>query len=768
MSVRPFHHQRPLAAVAAMYGAGVWAGVSFSWRPAAYGAGLLLCGIATALLPLLHRRRILGWMGVFLFLGMLLGGRAAHPILPEAGEYAVRAVAAMDAEQRADGTAAIYLEQAVLRHEQREIRLPRLYWTFTPAAEEPILPREGDGVAFTGRLYHPWGQENPYGFDFRLFLLERGALAGLSGAKALTVTGHPGRGPASWCYQARKGLAARLDALFGPDSALPKALLLGLRQELPRETTREFADAGVAHLLAVSGLHVALLAGAWMLILRQLMPPTGRLPVLALLLLAYCALLDFSAPVVRASLLLIFYEGRRILRRSPDRLTALAAAFLLILLVRPLALFSASFQLSFGAMLGIALFMPWLDGMASRRGGKWLQAAGVSWSAGLGAALPTIQIFHRVSLLGLAVNPAACLIFSILVPAYALALMLGCVWLPAGQALAAPLGAVGRWVMGAVSFLGKLPFASVAVPFLPWYCVGALILAGVMASRFAVGSCRKKLALSLLALSCAFGAWQLSLCRDVQYIQFSVGQADAALILDGDQTVVIDAGAYGGDLAGYLLSTGRRADHLMLSHLHRDHCLGVRELLNQRVKVGRVYLPQGAEDEQVDPECLALLAEMDQAGIPITHLSAGDTLALDRVSLEVTWPRADSVRPGQDANRYSMVLLCDLDGVKLLTTGDLTGDYEGYAARTADVLKVAHHGSGSATWEAFLQSVSPSLALISASGSETAALPHPSALARLRGAGIPFYSTGQRGALTLTIHQGQAILTPYLPSKEQP
>lgn len=768
MSVRPFHHQRPLAAAAAAYGLGVWAGVRFAWRPLWALAGLLLCLGAAWALPWIGRKRTAGLMGAFLFVGMLMAGAAAHPVLPTEGKYRIEGVLSADAVQRDNGTAAAYLEKVTLLDETgASIDIGKAYWTYYLDAKAPFLPREGERVAFEGNVYHPRGQMNPYGFDARLFYLQKGVRIGISGAREPAVTGHPGRGFLSWTYQARAFLDGRVRAIFGEDAALPEALLLGERDQIPEETKRSFSRAGIAHLLAVSGLHVALLASAVMLPLERLLDRKKQLAFLAVFLLCYCALLDFSAPVLRASLLLMFDRARRLLRRAPDRLTALAAAFLLILLFRPLDLFSASFQLSFCAVLGIAVVMPPLERkMAGKPLRSLFEALGVTCAATLGAAIPTIQVFHRISLLGVLVNPAAVLLFSALLPLYALTLLAGCVSLPLGQAIAGIANFLSRFVSAAARWLGHLPFASIRIPFLPWYCVLALVIGAALATRYTLWPRKRKAAAALALLSAAFALWPLTRCRDVRYLQLAMGQADSALVLDGGRTAVIDAGEYGGDLADYLLAAGRQADFLILTHLHRDHCLGVRQLLEEEIPIGAVYLPIGAQEQAVDGECLELLRELRAVGVPIQELGAGDGLRLDRVSMTVTWPEKGKVRAGQDANRYSLCALWDLDGVKLLSTGDVTGDYEMYAARDADLLKAAHHGSKSSTGADFLRAVSPDGVIFTGSGNRTAVLPHPDTLRRVEEWGAPSWNTGLSGAVTVTVHDGKAGISPYLSSKE--
>ena len=97
----------------------------------------------------------------------------------------------------------------------------------------------------------------------------------------------------------------------------------------------------------------------------------------------------------------------------------------------------------------------------------------VTLSATIGVVLPTIQIFHRFSLIGPLLTPPACAFFALLLPAYLLVTAIGCVWLPGGLWLARFLNPVTRGLIAVITWLGKLPFASVRVPFLPWYCVAA-------------------------------------------------------------------------------------------------------------------------------------------------------------------------------------------------------------------------------------------------------------------------------------------------------
>ena len=181
-------------------------------------------------------------MACFLFFGALLGGWKSHPALPPEGKYRVTGVLSCDAVLRENGKAAAYLEQAIVQTDTEQTKVGKLYWTYIPDTEQPFLPREGDRVAFDATLYHPQGQENPYGFDFRMYLLQKGVPAGVSGAREAERISHPGRGLSSVLYHLKQALTERVRLIFGEDSALPEALLLGQRDQLPEETARHEAE----------------------------------------------------------------------------------------------------------------------------------------------------------------------------------------------------------------------------------------------------------------------------------------------------------------------------------------------------------------------------------------------------------------------------------------------------------------------------------------------------------------------------------------------
>ena len=195
---------------------------------------------------------------------------------------------------------------------------------------------------------------------------------------------------------------------------------------------------------------------------------------------------------------------------------------------------------------------------------------------------------------------------------------------------------------------------------------------------------------------------------------------------------------------------------MILTHLHTDHAGGLQSLLDDQIPIPVLYLPAGAEEQQIHPDMLSLLSSLRASGTEIRTLGRGDTLSFPSGSLTVLWPQRDKVRPGQDANDYSLVSLLRLRDSTLLHAGDLSGAYEMYTAVPADLLKVAHHGSASSTSADFLRAVSPKAALLSCRQ-----------LSRLRSfrersGEVPVYATAACGAITVRFREGGFDLLPFL------
>ena len=746
------------------------------------GAWLWLTVAVGGLMIWLSRRcrpaRFAGIAVVCFALGCLHAHGALDVPMPPEGTYEICGHVCGGSEMRSDDRIAFVLDGVSLNG------VPvsgKAYCTLHYDEEPPEL-FDGALVSFTGRVYHPGGKTGAPHRDFRLWMRQKGYAFGVAAYQGMDISNTPREAPVcDLAYRIQLRLNAAYERVMGENGRIAMALLFGRRDALSDDEYQAFQKLGIAHIMSVSGLHVGLVGSMLLSVLNRLkIQKRFRLLCLCLFLAGYCFLTGFSASAIRAAVMLVCFYAARLCGRRSDRLTILAAAMLIVLLIDPLSALSAGFVLSFSAMLGIILctqplmrlfdrlWPPVHASSARRKLAKWQHSVksllAVTVSAQLGVLLPTMRYFHQLPLYGMLINLLIVpLVSGVLVPVYVVTLIVSAVpWLgPLAGTVASALTDVLLWL---VQLLSRLPHAAIRTPApSALVCIG-LGLAGVILSRRCPGRFRTRLIASALTAAVALGAGYAQRPAELRYIQLAVGQEDSALLLDGRQTVLIDAGTDGMEAIDYLLDENRDIDTLILTHLHMDHIGGVPALLESGIRIRQICLPPNAALQQLDEEVLAIHQQLLESGIPITELAAGDTIMLERSAVRVLWPVRGRVRAGHDANDYSLALAIDLNGYTLLNAGDLSGSYEKYAAVPADVLKAAHHGSDDSTKEDFLQFVDPQYVLLSVSGSSRT-LPGSELISRLEANSIPYFRTDECGDITITVQNGVLTITPYMERK---
>ncbi len=717
----------------------------------------LLCALAAALALLLcpaGARRAAALLTAAAA-GMVCGQLAYHPALPEEGTCRVTGVVADEWTVREDnGQASTLLRSVRVEGGQRTYGA---IWSFYMAQDaQTELPAPGSAVTLTASLYHPEGAVNPGGYNQRETLLAKGVTIGLYGCADLEVSATP-RSLTAWCASVRHAWTLRLREVMDEETAAyAAAILLGVRNGLDEDDCAAFRRLGIAHVLAVSGYHVGVLCAALTFLLRRLRVPRWwqLLPVGALLAL-YCMLTGMHAPVVRASLLSVLTLAGARLGRKTDGLHLLSACAIVILLFAPAQLTSASFQLSFAAMLGLILITPLLSRVLSR----WMrprllrEALSAAVGAQVGALLPQLYWFQELSLMSVLSNLLLTGLFSMLLTVDWI--VLACMHVPFVSTLAGRAAScLTSLLLGAVRLLDHAPWAVI------WTRqANPLTAAGWLVLLVSLSIVWKRIGRrQLFAATCALAVLVMSVLpwhgHRVRYTQLSVGRADAAVIEDQGTTAVVDTGS-GSALAVYLKQRRLPVDALFLTHLHKDHAGGLEALLSYGIPVRVCYLPVGAEEADVSDDMRALLRELVLSGAVLRSIARGDRVALPSGEILALFPEEGRCRPGGDANSRSLALHVRLMDTTLLLMGDLAGAYEHYAAVPADVLKAAHHGASDSCGEAFLDSVAPSLLLVSC-GNRSLSQGFCE-----RTAHIPTLSTARSGCITITMEAGGYHAVPF-------
>jgi competence protein ComEC len=557
----------------------------------------------------------------------------------------------------------------------------------------------------------------------------------------------------SWRYTVRERVAGRVAALYGERAPVVDALVLGRREGIDPELRRAFSDAGIAHLLAISGLHVGILA-AWVELLASLLAGARRgrwMGVAAVW--GYVSLLGFPAPATRAA---AFFTVRAIAlerQRRPPGAAVLALAVLVVLAVDPKAAIDTGAWLSFAAAWGTGY------GASLARGTAFPGARALAVSAGatLATAPITAYAFGSVAPVGVLTNLVAVPLAAVAVPGVFLSLLLGGVVAGgAGLALAAIEGSAA---LAASLPLGRVRGTPGAEFALPWVGVLGAVL-WVLRARP-----RRLWAHKRAAAAAALAVWSLNAAESLGELAgrgrlsihfLDVGQGDAiAIKTPKGRWLLIDAGPrtpYGDAgrevVLPFLRRQGARELEVMIvSHGDADHLGGVPALV--RALEPKLVLEPG--QPLASRLYLEHLAWVDRVGSSWRAARAGDSIRLDGVVLAVLHPDTAWIRRNFAPNENSVVLRLSFGEFDALFPGDIGELAEdallGSLAAT-EVLKVGHHGSRYSTSAEWLRSLRPLVAVISV-GRNRYGHPSPETLGRLLGSGAEVLRTDRGGTVTI-------------------
>ena len=613
------------------------------------------------------------------------------------------------------------------------------------------------------------GAGNPGGGDPARALARRGVGASARALDPLlTQIVEPSPpNPWSWLDNRRLLAIARMRRL-GRGGALLAALSLGDQGGLAEADRRAWAALGIAHLLSVSGLHLALAAAAAYALAARALARSPRLCArldsrrlaLALALAAaalYAALAGLATPALRSLAMLACLAAAVTLRRPSAPAHALASGALAVLAFDPAALFAPGAQLSFAATAALVLGR---SCAVERAGGRVRRALATTLSTTARATLATAPIaaihFGAAPPLAGAANLLAVPLTAVLGMPLAFA--------TAGCALAGPLATTGGILAGAAwiaeqGLAAALALAKASPQVAPHPPHAAALAACALLGWLGLRTSRLSLRVGcVLAVQTALAFLPAPPLRPVapRFVFIDVGHGDAALVQAPEFALLVDAGAASPDgwdagariVVPALAALGvRQLDALAISHADLDHRGGALAVL-RAFPCRELWLPHGALR---DPAFSALVGEARQHDVEVRERGAGDA-PLIRAGLRISslWPPR---RPaGLSDNDRSLVLRVELAGLRVLLLGDLEARGEAALLASgadvgADVLKLAHHGSHSSSTTALLAAVRPRLAIASAPLRGRFHWPHREVLERLAERAIPLAWTGRDGAL---------------------
>ena len=572
-----------------------------------------------------------------------------------------------------------------------------------------------------------------------------------------------GSAPRATLAAVRAGIGRSIDHAFRADAPLARALLIADTRTLDPALRERFADAGLVHLLSISGLHVAIIAAAVHLLLRAARcSPTAATLWTVTITALYVAVIGAPAPAVRSGIMLAVSAAARLLQRptSPWAALALGAA---APLWEPGVVLDIGYQLSVTGMAGLIA-----SGALARR---WIHPRVDGWRAQVGAALLASVVattvaaplvtwyFGRLSLIAPLTNLAAAPVITLVQPTPFLAML--CAPLPLAARFMADAAHPLLVTLDAIASAGSaVPFGAVTIaPTLAGATLAGVASVGVIVACVSYFPARP-LIVAVMALAAA--AW-LPLApprtRAMELHMIDVGQGDAVAVrTPRGAWLLFDAGRAwrGGDsgrgtVIPYLRRRGGELHAFVLSHPHTDHVGGAGSVL--RALHPHIYW-DGAYLGGSDAYRASLLMAREQ-NIAWRRARPGDTLSLDGVRVRFLAPDSAWVATLNDANDASVVAMVEFGAVRFLLVGDAERSQERWLLSRdslglrADVLKVGHHGSSTSSTDAFLAAVRPRVALVSVGAGNRYGHPSAVALGALAAAGATVLRTDRLGSIVV-------------------
>lgn len=612
-----------------------------------------------------------------------------------------------------------------------------------------------------------WGEFNSYAF-----YTNRGVICKVENAKII------GRSREFNVLQnklwiLRQRLEATIDELYEEDDAgLLKAMLLGVKSEIPKEVKESFQKSGISHLLAISGLHVSFLC---MFVYKALTAMRLKRCVCIvtseILLWLYIVMVGMPASAMRAGIMFSFFTISSVCKRSYDMLSAMAVSAVVLLAHNPWQLFDSAFQLSFLAIIAIGGFEKgminnsrYLKKLLKMHDSNTLKGkiynntiikTGYNLIASFSVFIVTLPVllycYFEVALYSVLLN-------LLIIPLMPFLLISGIASITLTEIVDA-IGAVFAYASHFIlelfkiscSYLERTGFGrrNIGRPSILGIVVFYLLIIVIVMYRYKFAALIKMVCL----IGCLFA---VSFHNNEGIYMLDVGQGECIVVIDKDEKAyMFDGGSSSRKniaenvIIPFLKSMGvNEIAAIFLSHPDEDHINGIDALLTKAnhecMQIDGLYMysesVKRGEYEQLIPIAL-------DSGVEINAMKYADRLCSNDVEVECIYPL--KYQEGE-SNNNSLVLKIYFEDIVMLETGDL--EMKGEASLvgsdvSADIFKIGHHGSSTSTSEEFLTKVKPKIALISAGRNNSYGHPHKETIELLNSYDLPYYCTKTFGAI---------------------
>ena len=655
--------------------------------------------------------------------------------------------------QAAEYSLSVYLKQVCLTvgSEQIPIENIKVYLN----KEEQI--RIGMFLRVCGKLEEIPGSRNPGEFDSKQYYACQKIYYQMKDGKVCDKsTGYSYFG--QFLQEIRQKAGTILDEAAGSYAGIFQAMILGERENLDAETKMQYQMAGIMHILAISGLHISFVGMGFFRLLKKAGAGNGVAGAAsAFLIYAYGIMTGGSVSAMRAVGMFLVLVGAGIAGRSYDLLSAMALSAIVLLLDAPAYLYSLSFLLSFGAVIGIGALTPEICSLLNlkKRTAKSLAGSVIVWLITLPIAL---HAYGEVSLAGVILNLLVLPTSGIVLASGIFALPVGIFVIEIAKRVVFPGKCVLFLYEKLCEAVGWIPH-SIWIAGSPqlWQCAVYYVMLGVAFMGVKWG--KKAASVALVILAVVFLGYHSR--NGLTITCLDIGQGDCCVLkMPGGENFLIDGGSSNKkntavcQILPYLKNQGiATLDGIFVSHTDQDHVSGIEELLElcaqnlATVRVKNLILPDWNTTGE-EYEKLKMLAE--QTGILVQTAREGNLLKTKEAQIEILAP--ENGADGSDTNEDGMVMEVHFGKFRGLFTGDIGAETEKKlldSMEDVDFLKVAHHGSKYSTCQGFLDVVSPEIAVVSCSAKNTYGHPSADTIKRLEDCGAQVEYTMKNGAITV-------------------
>jgi competence protein ComEC len=584
----------------------------------------------------------------------------------------------------------------------------------------------------------------------------------------------------------RQKLQKKIEAHFRTDQnnlsaegAIFEALLLGERGRMPDSTARSLQDAGIYHLFAISGAHIAIFSFLLFFLFRALRIPTRlSYSMLIVVLLFYVLLVEGRPSVLRATIMTVAFLLGKLLWRDINLINTLSFSAFFLLIANPSSLLAPGFQLTFAATLSIILFYPKVINKLPRLPLRISEIFALSLTAQLGVLPVVVFFFNRVTFSGLLLNLAA-------IPLVALIMAIGYLFLPLSllvsffaNILAESASFFINILLGISHLHDQASILSFRTPtphlwtVCAYYLFLGLLLLPVKYKRQRLVTSGCFLLFLFMIVTYPFPSYS----KDLKVTFIDVGQGESILVeFPGTIKMLIDGGGVPKDtfdigenvVSPFLWRKGIKKIHYMvLTHPHPDHVNGLKAVA-RNFKIGEFWEGYSIMANKT----YVLFLDTLHSTIPRKRMFRENQTTIKDVLIRFFHPLKRDPFVDRVHNDFSLVMQISYGRNSFLLTGDIGRAVEKTLVEQnqplkSQVLKSPHHASNSSSSSGFLKAVAPEIVVISVGRGNMYGLPNREVLARYGDLGAKVYRTDLHGAVEITANKQElSVRTAIRPSQ---